>query len=77
MLRPEVVRLGAPTAPACEAPSAILPSWIGFGYRLEIAGLAETLKAEVPAEAGRPHELGSDVSVGFDPDSCVLLPRAG
>ena len=67
-----------PTAPACEGTVRDLAfRGSGFGYRLEVAGLAETLKAEMPAEAGRPHELGSDVVVRFDPDSCVLLPRAG
>ena len=78
VLRPEVVRLGGPDGAGLRGTVRDLAfRGSGFGYRLEIAGLAETLKAEVPAEAGRPHELGSDVSVGFDPDSCVLLPRAG
>ena len=60
--------------PARHRPRSCLP-WIGFGYRLEIAGLAETLKAEVPAEAGRPHELGSDVVVKFGP-GLVRAPAA-
>ena len=78
VLRPEVVRLGAPDGAGLRGTVRDLAfRGSGFGYRLEIAGLAETLKAEVPAEAGRPHELGSDVVVEFDPDSCVLLPRAG
>ena len=78
VLRPEVVRLGAADGAGLRGTVRDLAfRGSGFGYRLEIAGLAETLKAEVPAEAGRPHELGSDVVVRFDPDSCVLLPRAG
>jgi ABC-type Fe3+/spermidine/putrescine transport system ATPase subunit len=78
VLRPEVVRLGAPDGAGLRGTVRDLAfRGSGFGYRLEIAGLAETLKAEVPAEAGRPHELGSDVVVRFDPDSCVLLPRPG
>jgi hypothetical protein len=47
----------------------------GFTYRVEVPGLPETLKAEVPADAGRSYELGSVVALRFDADSCVLLPR--
>ena len=78
VLRPEVVRLGAAEGAGLRGVVRDLAfRGAGFGYRVEVAGLVERLKAEVPAEAERPHELGSDVSVQFDPDSCVLLPRAG
>jgi ABC-type Fe3+/spermidine/putrescine transport system ATPase subunit len=78
VLRPEVVRLGAPDGSGLRGTVRDLAfRGSGFGYRIEIPGLPETLKAEMPAEAAGPHELGSDVTVRFDSDSCVLLPRAG
>jgi ABC-type Fe3+/spermidine/putrescine transport system ATPase subunit len=78
VLRPEVVRLGGADGVGLRGIVRDLAfRGSGFGYRIEVPGLPDALKAEVPSEAGRPHELGSDVSVEFDPDSCVLLPRAG
>jgi ABC-type Fe3+/spermidine/putrescine transport system ATPase subunit len=77
VLRPEVVRLGGADGGGLRGIVRDLAfRGSGFGYRIEVPGLPDALKAEVPSEAGRPHELGSDVSVEFDPESCVLLPRA-
>jgi ABC-type Fe3+/spermidine/putrescine transport system ATPase subunit len=77
VLRPEAVRL-------TEADGTGLGGAVrdlafrgsGFTYRVEVPGLSETLKAEVPAGAGHSYELGAAVAVRFDADTCVLLPRA-
>ena len=76
VLRPEIVRL-------TEVDGAGLSGTVrdlafrgsGFTYRVEVPGLPESLKAEMPADAGAPHELGSRVGLRFDADACVLLPR--
>ena len=79
VLRPEVVRLLSPTV----ANGRGLPGTVrdfafrgsGYSYGIEVAGLDELLKAEVPAESGTPFELGSDVAVIWDQASCGLLTR--
>jgi ABC-type Fe3+/spermidine/putrescine transport system ATPase subunit len=76
VVRPEVVRLAPAEANGLRGTVSDLAfRGSGFAYRVAIPGLAEALKAEQPADAGRPHEVGSDVAVRFEPDSCVLLPR--
>jgi ABC-type Fe3+/spermidine/putrescine transport system ATPase subunit len=76
VVRPEVVRLGPVESDGLRGTVQDLAfRGSGFAYRVAIPGLDEALKAEQPAEAWRPHEVGSDVSVRFEPESCVLLPR--
>ena len=47
----------------------------GYSYRVEVAGLPEPVKAEMPAEFGAPFGVGSEVAVTWDLDACGLLPR--
>jgi ABC-type Fe3+/spermidine/putrescine transport system ATPase subunit len=49
----------------------------GAGYTclVELAGLAEPIKAEVPADAGAGLELGSVVAVSWDEGAARLLQR--
>jgi spermidine/putrescine transport system ATP-binding protein len=47
----------------------------GYTYRIEVAGLPERLKAEVPSGGLGPQEVGSVVTIAWDPASCSLLPE--
>lgn len=78
VLRPEVVRL------TVEAEGSLRGMVLdvafrgtGYSYRIDVPGLAEPLKAEVPAQAGPPFALGSNVGLLWDPASCGLLRREG
>jgi ABC-type Fe3+/spermidine/putrescine transport system ATPase subunit len=46
-----------------------------FSYQLEVGGIEELLKAEVPAGSGHPFQIGADVSVGWAEETAILLPR--
>jgi spermidine/putrescine ABC transporter ATP-binding subunit len=80
VLRPEAVRLDA-------APAATPASLRGvvsdrafrgstFTYLVQIDGLPEAVKAEMPAETGGDLPPGTGVAVSWDPASCGLLERA-
>jgi ABC-type Fe3+/spermidine/putrescine transport system ATPase subunit len=76
VVRPEVVRLGA------VAPSGmrgvvrdIAFRGSGFACQLDVAGLAEPVKAELSAELGPPPTLGSSVGIGWDTEAVCLLSR--
>ena len=76
VVRPEVVRVGAPVPDGLRG--VVLDVGFrgsGFSCRLEIDGLSEPLKAELPAETGTPPVLGSAVGVTWDESSVCLLPR--
>ena len=76
VLRPEVVRLAAGDGGGMHGVVHDLAfRGAGYSYRVEVAGLAEPLKAEMPAELGPPFAVGRDVSVGWDVRACGLLPR--
>jgi spermidine/putrescine ABC transporter ATP-binding subunit len=79
VLRPEVIRLDplerADGAPLRGVVRDVAYRGTGFTYRVELEGLRELVKAEMPAEGGAPHELGSRVALTWDPASCGLLPR--
>jgi hypothetical protein len=47
----------------------------GFACQLDVAGLAEPVKAELSAELGPPPALGSSVGIGWDTEAVCLLPR--
>jgi ABC-type Fe3+/spermidine/putrescine transport system ATPase subunit len=46
-----------------------------FSYQLEVPGLGELLKAEVPAGAGHPFDVDAEVNVGWAEDAALVLPR--
>jgi len=76
VLRPEVVRLAARDGGGMHGVVHDLAfRGAGYSYRVEVAGLAEPLKAEMPAELGPPFGVGSDVAVGWDVSACRLLAR--
>jgi ABC-type Fe3+/spermidine/putrescine transport system ATPase subunit len=80
VLRPEAVRL----APGPDVADA-LPATVhdvafrgsGFTYRLSVEGLDELVKAEVPAGAGPPHEIGAQVALLLDESTCSILAGPG
>lgn len=77
VLRPEVVRL-APEANGGGLRGVVRDlafRGAGFFYRIEVPGLPEPLKAEIPAEGTLPFELGSEVAVVWENGSGGLLPR--
>jgi ABC-type Fe3+/spermidine/putrescine transport system ATPase subunit len=47
----------------------------GYSYRIAVGGLAETLKAEVPATDAGPFTIGASVRVSWDPSACRFLAR--
>ena len=78
VVRPEAIRLS--DAPGFSATLAGVVRDVafrgsGFTYRIEVPGLAEEVKAEVPAEGAVPYELGASVSLSWDAGSCSLLAR--
>ena len=46
-----------------------------FSYRLEVDGLTDSIKAEVPAGPEHPFELGAAVRLSWADDAAILLPR--
>jgi hypothetical protein len=46
-----------------------------FTYRVEVPGLPELVKAEMPGEGSAPVNIGSEVSVLWDVDACRLLSQ--
>jgi ABC-type Fe3+/spermidine/putrescine transport system ATPase subunit len=46
-----------------------------FSYRLDVRGLDDPIKAEVPATPEHPLELGTEVRIHWPDDSAILLPR--
>jgi len=76
VLRPEVVRLAAGDGGAMRGVVRDLAfRGAGYSYRVEVTGLPEPVKAEMPAELGAPFGVGSEVSVSWDLNACGLLPR--
>ena len=74
VLRPEVVGVApGPEGPLVGTVADVAFRGTGFTYRIDVAGLADAVKAEVAG--GSPLEVGSTVSLRIDPASCLLLPR--
>ena len=75
VVRPESVRLAASGEGARGVVRDIAFRGSGFTCRVELPGLAEPIKAEVPADAGAALELGGEVSVSWDESAARLLRR--
>ena len=76
VLRPEVVGV----TPGADGPFVgtvgdVAFRGAGFAYRIDVAGLAEPVKAEV--SGGAPIAVGTPVTLRIDPGSCLLLPGEG
>lgn len=75
-LRPEVVRVSTATGTGVRGVVRDLAfRGAGFIYRIEVPGLTDLLKAEMPTGGVRSFDLGSEVSVVWDRESCGLLER--
>jgi spermidine/putrescine ABC transporter ATP-binding subunit len=79
VLRPEVVRLARRRDETPATMHGIVRDLAfrgaGYSYRVDVAGLPEAVKAEMPAELGAPIAVGDDVAVTWDAQACGLLPR--
>ena len=76
VLRPEVVRLATDRTDERAVTGTVRDVAFrgsAFTYEVEVAGLDDPLKAEVPADAGGPIALGTHVQVLWEPDACRLL----
>lgn len=77
IIRPEAIRL----QPIGEALNGGLPGVVqdfayrgsGHAYQIAVNGIAEPLKAEMPAEAMQVFPIGSQVCISWDPHASVLL----
>jgi len=78
VVRPEVMRLAAGSGEAMRGVVRDLAfRGAGYSYHVEVSGLSEPVKAEVPAGVGAPFGVGSEVAVTWDLNASGLLPREG
>jgi ABC-type Fe3+/spermidine/putrescine transport system ATPase subunit len=75
VVRPEVVRLRAPTEGMRGVVRDVAFRGSGFACQLEVEGLSESVKAEVSAESRTPPELGTAVGIAWDTSAVCLLSR--
>jgi ABC-type Fe3+/spermidine/putrescine transport system ATPase subunit len=78
VLRPEHLRLeaGNSDSPAVTAVVRdVAFRGTAFSYQLEVEGIDELLKAEVPAGPGHPFDIGAEVGVDWAEDAAIVLPR--
>ena len=78
VLRPENVRVVAGAANGTAVPARVRDvayRGTAFSYELDVEGLEQPLKAEVPAVPGHPYDIGAQVSVGWEQDSAIVLAR--
>ncbi len=76
VVRPEVIRLGAAEGTLLGLVLDVGFRGSGFTCRLQVEGLDEPLKVELPSgSAAAAPVLGSTVGVGWDESSVCLLPR--
>jgi ABC-type Fe3+/spermidine/putrescine transport system ATPase subunit len=74
VLRPEVVGVVPGShGPLVGTVADVAFRGTGFTYRVEVAGLADPVKAEIAG--GTPLAVGAIVSLQVDPVNCLLLPR--
>jgi ABC-type Fe3+/spermidine/putrescine transport system ATPase subunit len=78
VLRPENVRIepGAANGPGVAAVVRdVAYRGTAFSYRLEVSGLGELVKAEVPPTPEHPLEIGAAVTIGWAREAAIVLPR--
>jgi spermidine/putrescine transport system ATP-binding protein len=78
VLRPESIRIdtGSANGPAIRGlVRDVAYRGTAFSYRFEVAELEQPVKAEVPAGAEHPLEIGSEVSLEWASDAAIILPR--
>ena len=76
VLRPEVVRLATDRTDEFALKGTVRDVAFrgsAFSYEIDVAGLEEPLKAEVPVDLGGPITLGTEVQVLSEPGACRLL----
>jgi ABC-type Fe3+/spermidine/putrescine transport system ATPase subunit len=78
VLRPENVLL-EPGAPRAAALGAVVRDvayrGTAFSYELDVPGLEQPIKAEVPATPEHPLEIGSEVGLRWSAETAIVLPR--
>ena len=81
VLRPEVIRISATDATDEGALRGTVKDLAfrgsAFSYQVEIAGLNDPLKAEIPADSSQPIALGTQVEVAWEAGACRLLGEEG
>lgn len=79
VLRPEAIQLVRSVAPGFGSLEGtvldIAFRGTGYSYRIAVEGIPDGVKAEVPAAGAGPADIGSAVTIAWDPASCGLLPR--
>jgi ABC-type Fe3+/spermidine/putrescine transport system ATPase subunit len=74
VLRPQVVRLSEPRGgPLTGVVRDLAFRGSSDSYRIDVDGLPDPVKAEVPCEAGPAFEVGTPVDIAWAPDSTYLL----
>lgn len=80
VLRPELLRIGAGdhSGPSLNATvHDVAYRGTAFSYLLEVPGLEQMVKAEVPDGPGHPLEIGARAGVSWEDDSAIVLARGG
>ena len=49
----------------------------GYAYQIEVEGLPELLRAEVPASGNKPFGIGSRVSLAWSQNTSLIQPPDG
>jgi ABC-type Fe3+/spermidine/putrescine transport system ATPase subunit len=78
VLRPEHLRVETSTSNSRSIAAVVRDvafRGTAFSYQLEVQGLDELLKAEVPAGSRHPFDVGAEVSVEWAEDAALVLPR--
>jgi ABC-type Fe3+/spermidine/putrescine transport system ATPase subunit len=78
VLRPEHLRLEAGSFNSSSVLAVVRDvafRGTAFSYQLEVPGIGELLKAEVPAGPGHPVDIGAQVGVDWAEDAAIVLPR--
>ncbi len=79
ILRQEIVRLADSKARQAARFSGTIRDFAyrgaGHAYRIEIKGLPEPVKAEIPSAGNEPIAVGSKVSLSFDGPVSIIQPK--
>ena len=75
VLRPQIVRLTkASGGPLSGVVHDVAFRGSAYSYRIDVDGLPEPVKAEIPCEAGPAFEVGTAVDITWTPEATYVLP---